>query len=197
MEYSLKHKTLYEAFFRRKNIFLDISMMLIAVVFLAFLSNIYIPLWPVPITGQTFGIFLVAFWFGSRRGLATIGLYVVAGLIGFGVFAQHSSGISVIVGPTGGYIFGFLAAVFIVGYMIEKGFGRTKKSVLGVMALGNIIIYIFGLIGLWMYFGFGNVGLFKVLTMGLFPFLIGDAIKILAAVALFPYLWKGSEKLTH
>lgn len=188
---------MYEMLFRQRTIFLDVSMILLSVIFLGVLANFYIPLWPVPITGQTFGVFLIAFFFGSRKGVVSIVLYVLAGIIGFGVFAQHSSGISIIVGPTGGYIFGFLAAVFIVGYMIEKGFGRTKKSVLGVMALGNIIIYIFGLIGLWMYFGFGNVGLFKVLTMGLFPFLIGDAIKILTAVVLFPYLWKGSEKLTN
>ena len=194
MEYSLRHKTLYESFFRRKNVFLDISMMLMAVVFLAFLSNLYIPLWPVPITGQTFGIFLIAFWFGSRKGLASIALYVLAGLIGFGVFAQHSFGIKVILGPTGGYILGFLASVFLVGYLIEKGYGRTKTSVLYCVAIGSGIIYIFGLIGLWIYFG--NVGLWKILTMGLFPFLIGDAIKAVAAVALFPYLWKGSEKIS-
>lgn len=195
MEHALKHKTLYEALFNQKNVFLDISMMLIAVVFLAFLSNMYIPLWPVPITGQTFGVFLIAFWFGSRKGLAAIGLYILAGLLGFGVFAKHSSGIGVIMGPTGGYIIGFLVAAFVVGYLIEKGFGRTKASVLYCMALGNIIIYISGLIGLKLYFA--DAGLWKILVMGLFPFLIGDAVKILTAVVLFPYLWKGSEKLTN
>lgn len=193
MEYAIKHKTLYEAFFKQKNVFLDISMMLVAVVFLAFLSNLYIPLWPVPITGQTFGIFLIAFWFGSRKGLLTIALYVLAGIIGFGVFAQHSSGMGVIVGPTGGYIMGFLVAVLVVGYLIEKGFGRTKTSVLYCMVVGNVIIYILGLIGLKLYFA--DAGLLKILTIGIFPFLIGDAIKIGAAVALFPYLWKGAEKL--
>ena len=140
MEYAIKHKTLYESFFRQKNIFLDISMMLIAVVFLGILSNLYIPLWPVPITGQTLGIFLIAFWFGSRKGLVTLGLYTLAGIIGFSVFTQHKSGIAAITGPTGGYILGFLAAVFVVGYLIEKGYGRTKTSVLYCMILGNAII---------------------------------------------------------
>ena len=195
MEHVVKHKTLYDSLFKHKNIFLDISMMLVAVVFLAFLSNLYIPLWPVPITGQTLGVFLIAFFFGSRKGLLTIGLYILAGLLGFGVFAKHSSGIVVILGPTGGYIIGFLVAVFIVGYLIEKGFGRTKTSVLYCMVLGNVIIYILGLIGLKLYFI--DAGLWKILVMGLFPFLIGDAIKIGAAVALFPYLWKGSEKIAH
>jgi biotin transport system substrate-specific component len=195
MEYAIKHKTLYESFFRQKNIFLDISMMLIAVVFLGILSNLYIPLWPVPITGQTLGIFLIAFWFGSRKGLVTLGLYTLAGIIGFSVFTQHKSGIAAITGPTGGYILGFLAAVFVVGYLIEKGYGRTKTSVLYCMILGNAIIYIIGLIGLKLYLV--DVGLLKLLTLGLFPFLIGDAVKIVAAVALFPYLWKGSEKIEY
>jgi biotin transport system substrate-specific component len=63
------------------------------------------------------------------------------------------------------------------------------------MILGNAIIYIIGLIGLKLYLV--DVGLLKLLTLGLFPFLIGDAVKIVAAVALFPYLWKGSEKIEY
>ena len=61
------------------------------------------------------------------------------------------------------------------------------------MVIGNVIIYAFGLIGLKVYLG--EIGLFKLLMAGLIPFLIGDSIKIAGAVALFPYLWKGSEKL--
>jgi len=193
MEHIHKHRTLYESFFRHKNIFLDISMMLMAVVILALLSQLYIPLWPVPITGQTFGIFVIAFWFGSRKGALTTVLYILAGLVGFGVFAKHSSGLAVIIGPTGGYIFGFLVCAFFVGFLIEKGHGRTSKSIMGIMVLGNLIIYAFGLIGLWAHFP--GMGLYKILMIGVIPFLIGDAIKIGAAVALFPVLWKGSERI--
>lgn len=195
METVVKHKTLYELYFNSRNIFLDIFMILFSVVFLAIMANIRIPLWPVPITMQTFGVFLIAFFFGSRKGVLSILAYILAGVVGFGVFAGYKSGIAALLGPTGGYIIGFLGAVFIVGYIIEKGYGRTKKSVLLCMVIGNLIIYLFGLIGLRLYFG--NVGLLKILTMGLFPFLIGDAVKIIGAVGLFPYLWKGSEKLSE
>jgi len=192
MEYKSEYKTLYDLFFKQKNIFIDICLMGVAVVFLAILSNLVIPLWPVPITSQTFGIFVIAFFFGSRKGLLTIALYILAGIVGLSVFAQHKYGISAILGPTGGYIIGFLAMAFVVGFMIEKGYGRTKSSVLLCMITGEVILYIFGLTGLWIYLG--NVGLFKLLTMGFFPFIIGDIIKIIAAIGLFPFLWKQGKK---
>ena len=82
---------------------------------------------------------------------------------------------------------------FFVGLMIEKGYGRTRKSILVVMLFGEAILYLFGLAGLWL--NFPTWSLWKVLMAGLIPFIIGDALKILAAVGLFPYLWKGSEKI--
>ena len=195
MEYELNHKTIYDLLFEQKNIFIEIFLMGFSVIFLAILANIRIPLWPVPITMQTFGIFLIAFFFGSRKGALTIILYILIGLAGFGVFTGYKSGISALLGPTGGYILGFLFMVFLVGKMIEKGYGRTKKSVLLCMLVGEIILYLFGLTGLWLYLG--NVSLWKILTLGLFPFIIGDILKIIAAIALFPKLWNLSEKISR
>jgi len=190
-----QNKTLYELYFKQKNIFLDIFMVLSSVVFLAIMANIRIPLWPVPITMQTFGVFVIAFFFGSRKGFLSVLAYILAGIVGFGVFAGYKSGMSAILGPTGGYFVGFLFAAFFAGLLIEKGYGRTKKSVFVCMIFGSLIIYLFGLIGLKMYFV--NYGILKLLMVGVFPFLIGDALKAIAAVALFPYLWKGSEKLAQ
>lgn len=168
-------------------------MILCSVIFLAVMANLRIQLWPVPITMQTFGVFVIAFFFGSKKGLLSILAYILAGVVGFGVFSGKASGIAALMGPTGGYLIGFLATVFIVGYMIEKGFGRTRKSVLLCMLTGSLIIYLFGLIGLRFYFA--DYSMLKILSIGIVPFLIGDFLKILGAVALFPYLWKGSEKL--
>ncbi len=187
------NKTLYEILFKERNLFLDVFMVILSVAFLGVMANIRVPLWPVPITMQTFGVFAIAFFFGSKKGTLSIMAYVLAGVVGFGVFAGYKSGMAALIGPTGGYIIGFLFAAFIVGLLIEKGYGRTKKSILLTMVIGNVIIYILGLIGLKMYFA--DFGLWKILMVGLVPFLIGDAIKIIGAVALFPYLWKGAEKL--
>jgi len=194
MEHIDKRRTLYDILFKQKTVLLDVFMILCSVFFLAVMANIRIPLWPVPITMQTFGVFVIAFFFGSRKGLLSILAYILAGIVGFGVFAGHKSGVAVVMGPTFGYIAGFLFCAFIVGHLIEKGYGRTKGSVFKIMIIGNLIIYFFGLVGLWR--SLGNVGLWKILISGLFPFLIGDVIKIAGAVALFPYIWRGSEKLS-
>ena len=188
MEYPTKNKTMYELLVKQKNIFTDITLMLFSIILLAVMANIRIPLWPVPITMQTFGVFLIAFFFGSRKGALTIALYLLAGLAGFGVFSYYKSGLSVIAGPTGGYLFGFIIAVFSVGLLIEKGMGRTKSSIIFCMAFGSIIIYTAGIIGLFNYFG--NISMLKALEMGVFPFLVGDMVKIFAATLLFPVLWK-------
>ena len=147
-----KNKTLYDVIFQQRNVFFDMFMIIFSVGFLALMSNIKIPLWPVPITMQTFGVFLIAFFFGSRKGFFTIFAYTLAGIVGFGVFSGWKSGITTVFGPTGGYILGFMIAVFVVGFMIENGLGRTKKSVFMCMVIGNIIIYATGIMGLKLYF---------------------------------------------
>lgn len=191
--YGKEYKTIYDILFKSRNIFIDAYMFAASVIFMAGMANIMIPLWPVPITMQTFGVFVVAFFFGSRKGLVAMLSYVLAGIAGLGVFAGYKAGPAAIMGPTGGYIIGFLACAFVVGWMIERGYGRTKKSVLLCMVIGNAIIYAFGLMGLKLFLG--DVGLWGLLMVGLIPFLVGDALKIVAAVYMFPYLWKGSKKL--
>lgn len=175
--------------------FLDIFMVVVSVAFMALMANIRIPLWPVPITMQTFGIFVIAFFFGSKKGFLAILAYLLAGLVGFGVFAGYSSGFAPFIGPTGGYLVGFIFMALIVGWMIESGYGRTKKSVLMCMLVGEIVLYTFGLAGLWLYLG--DVSFAEVLMKGFVPFIIGDSVKALGSIALFPYLWKGAEKITQ
>lgn len=191
MEYLTGRRTLYEAIFTYNKAYFDILFMLAGVVFLSLCANLQIPLWPVPITMQTFGVLFIAFFFGSIRGTATILLYILTGLLGFGVFASHKSGLTVIFGPTIGYIVGFVFCVFIVGKMIESGFGRSRLSIFSCMLIGNSIIYFFGLIGLWYYFP--SFGLMHIFEVGLFPFLIGDCLKIVAIIAFVPNLWKISN----
>ena len=157
-----KNKALYEILFQQRNIFLDMFMIIFSVGILGVMANIRIPLWPVPITMQTFGVFLIAFFFGSRKGVLTILAYLLAGLFGLGVFSGYNSGFGALIGPTGGYLVGFIFMALFVGMMIEKGHGRDKKSVLLLMVIGNLILYAFGLAGLWMYLG--NVSFFELLN---------------------------------
>ncbi|MDP6138708.1 MAG: biotin transporter BioY [Candidatus Woesearchaeota archaeon] len=202
MIHEAKYKTLYEAIFRQRNVFLDIAMIALSVVFLALIAKIRIPLWPVPITMQTFGVFTIAFFFGSWRGAITLIGYILAGLVGFAVFAGNKTGLEVfytikegaaVLGPSAGYIIGFVFAAFAVGWMIEKGYGRNWKSILFVLLVGEILIYAFGLPWLWL--ALPNLTFWQMLMAGLIPFIIGDALKMIGAAALFPYLWKGAEKI--
>ena len=187
-----KYGTLYDVLVKQKNLYLDIILFAFSILFMAAMANLQIPLWPVPITMQTFGVFTIAFFFGSRKGLLAMLGYIAAGAAGLGVFASFKSGLGIITGATGGYIIGFLVCVFVVGRLIELGYGRSGKSIFLCMVLGNLIIYAFGLVGLKLFLG--EIGLWELLMAGLIPFLIGDTLKILAAMALFPYLWKGRTR---
>jgi|TARA_Y100000310_G_scaffold271804_1_gene286457 biotin transport system substrate-specific component len=193
--HEVENKTIYEVIFKQRNVLLDVAMIALSVVFLAIIAKIRIPLWPVPITMQTFGVFTIAFFFGSFRGSISLLAYALAGLLGLSVFAGFDAGLPVFLGPTGGYIIGFIFAAFAVGYLIEKGHGRTWKSVLLVVLVGEVIIYAFGLP--WLAAALPGLTFFGVLKAGLIPFIIGDTLKALGAVALFPYLWKGAEKISQ
>ena len=185
-----KFKTLYELFFKYRNVFTDIGTLLLSVIALGLMANINIPLWPVPITFQTFGVFLIAFFFGARKGTLSIFLYLITGLLGVAVFAKHASGYLYFLGPTAGYLIGFIPMVFVVGLLVEKGFGRNWKSVLTCMFISEIILYICGLVWLQIYL---KTSLIQTLQYGLIPFMLGDILKILLALPLFPFLFrKGS-----
>ena len=137
--------------------------------------------------------FSIAFCFGSFRGAVSLLSYAFAGLLGLSVVAGYNAGLPVFLCPSGGYIVGFIFAAFAVGYLIEKGYGRTWKSVLLVILVGEVVIYAFGLPRLAA--DLPSLTCFGGLKAGLIPFIIGDTLKALGAVALFPYLWKGAEKI--
>jgi len=117
---------------------------------------------------------------GSRWALASVAVYLLTGTLGLPVFAGGMGGIGRIVGPTGGYLIGYLPAVFIVGYISEKAASRIGYDVLA-MICGTAVLYVCGLAWLKMLTGMTWP---KTLTVGMYPFLIGDAIKIAAAAII-------------
>ena len=127
-----KNKTIYEALFQQRTVFLDAFLILCSVALLAIMANIRIPLWPVPVTMQTLGIFLIAFFFGSKKGFLAILAYVLTGLVGFGVFTGYKSGMGALIGPTGGYIVGFMFMALVIGLMIEKDMAEQRNQYSGV-----------------------------------------------------------------
>jgi biotin transport system substrate-specific component len=139
-----------------------------------------IPIGPVPVVLQNFFIFLTGLLLGPRWALASVGVYLTAGGLGLPVFAGGTGGIGRFVGPTGGYLIGYLPAVWVIGRIAETGRYHPFWNLIGLIC-GALIVYISGVPWLKVLTGMSWV---KTLSVGMLPFLIGDALKIAAAVPI-------------
>lgn len=142
--------------------------------------RIPLPFTPVPITGQTFAVLLLPVMLGGWRGPAAVALYLVQGLLGLPFFAGATAGAAVLAGPSGGYLVGFLLAAVVIALLAGRGGGSLARTAPALVA-GNLVIYLCGVP--WLA-RFVDGGLGAALTLGMTPFLIGDAIKLLAALML-------------
>ncbi len=150
------------------------------VIALAAQVRIALPFSPVPVTAQTFAIFLVGAALGSRLGLAAVVAYLGEGAAGLPVFAGGASGLAYALGPTGGYLAGFAVAAFAVGWLCERGFDRHVVLCLVAMCVGEVLIYLVALPWLARF-----VPAERVIAAGLLPFIPGDIVK-LALAAITP-----------
>jgi biotin transport system substrate-specific component len=166
----------------------DIALVVTGAVFIYLTARIAIPVpgSPVPITGQTFGVLLVGGALGFRRGLIAVALYVLLGVVGLPFFAEGKGGLTVIWGATGGYLVGFIVAGAVVGRLAELGWDRRIGGALPMMLVGSAIIYAVGLLWLKVVTGWSVE---ETIAKGLTPFLLGDALKLVLAAALFPAAW--------
>ena len=149
--------------------------------------SVPVPGSPVPVTGQTFAVLLVGAALGPARAAASLLLYLLMGLVGLPVYTEWSSGSSVLFGPTGGYIVGFVIAAAVVGRAAQRGWDRTPVKALPTFALGLVIIFAIGVPWLAVDFGL-SAG--AAISAGLTPYLFGEALKIAAAAGLFPAAWR-------
>jgi len=147
--------------------------------------KVVLPFGPVPVTGQTFAVLMVGALLGARRGSLAVLAYLVQGIAGAPVFA-FGGGPAVLLGPTGGYLTGFIPAAFITGLLAERGWDRRMATTVLAMILGNLAIYTCGLLWLTCLMGVKTT----VVTMGLLPFIPGDILKIILAAILLPSGWK-------
>jgi biotin transport system substrate-specific component len=162
-----------------------IFLVVIGSLLLAVSAQVKIPLYPVPVTGQTLVVLLIGMTYGLRLGGATVAVYLLQGVLGLPVFAGGLFGISALVGPTGGYLGGFLIAALVMGFLAERGMGRSIVSTVIAMMIGNAVIYLMGASWLASF-----VGAEKALAAGVLPFLYGDALKLAVATGLMPLAWR-------
>ena len=178
-----------------KSLAADIALVVAGAALTALAAQVSIPMWPVPITGQTFAVLLTGAVLGLSRGTLSMALYVLLGAAGLPIFTAGKSGF--VFGPTLGYLVGFIAAAAVVGYFSTRQWDRKWFAVAVGFTLGNAVIYAFGLPVLSAFLG--SVGelndLQSTLTLGLYPFFLGDAIKIALASILLPSAWVLAKKL--
>jgi biotin transport system substrate-specific component len=173
-----------------RSIATDIALVFGGAVLTAVAAQIAIPMWPVPITGQTFAVLLVGAVLGASRGALSMITYFCLGAAGLPVFTGAAAGITF--GTTFGYLVGFIAAAAVVGWFSQLNWHKKVTGVLASFVIGNAVIYLFGLP--WLAFALNNLNIASdfgsVVMVGLVPFLIGDAIKMALAAAALPLAWK-------
>ncbi|MCF6198331.1 MAG: biotin transporter BioY [Hyphomicrobiaceae bacterium] len=156
-------------------------------------AKVQVPFWPVPMTLQVLAVLGLAAALGARLGAATIALYLAEGAAGLPVFAGTPAkglGISYMMGPTGGYLLGFLLAALFVGYFAERGLTKRPIALFFTMLAGLALIYAPGLAWLAQFTGWE-----KSVTLGFMPFILSDLLKIAVATLLFPAFWGLSNLL--
>lgn len=162
-----------------------LMMMVLGSVLLAISAKVSVPFYPVPMTMQTLVVLALGVAYGWRLGLATVALYLAEGAMGLPVFTS-GAGLAYMLGTTGGYMLGFLPAVAITGYLAERGWDRSALGTAAAMLLGNVAIYALGLLWLGSVIGWDK----PVLQYGLAPFVLGDVVKVMLAVAVLPAVWR-------
>jgi biotin transport system substrate-specific component len=167
----------------QNNSLVQLGLVALGAALLAISSKVQVPFWPVPMTLQTAVVLLIGASYGARMAGATLISYLAAGAVGLPVFAS-GAGLAYMAGPTGGYLAGFFLAAVVMGWLSDKGYGRSIFGALGLMLVGQALIFGFGVAWLSALFGVG-----KAVAGGLTPFIPAEALKTALAAALLSAGW--------
>ncbi|MDO5700140.1 MAG: biotin transporter BioY [Bowdeniella nasicola] len=169
-----------------------IIQMVAGVAVVALLARVDIPMWPVPITGQTLGVLLVGATLGARRGGGALFVYMLAGLAGLPVFAGGGAGPAAFFSPSFGYIVGFIPAAALIGYLCERHWDRHPIRSVAGFGLASLIPFLIGVP--WLGAVLASLGqphdLPTLMALGVTPFLVGGVVKWAIAAATLPAAWR-------
>jgi len=160
----------------------------LGVVILTLASKVQVPFWPVPMTLQTLAVLMIGATAGMRLGGATVLAWLGLGALGAPVFAT-GAGLAYMAGPTGGYLAGFLLAALVIGYLADRGHGRTVVSALAMLLAGLVAIYALGLGWLSLL-----IGAPKAMAAGLVPFIPAEILKLALGTAILTAAWKQATR---
>ena len=173
----------------KKNLLVYIFLAAIGSLLLTVSAKVQVPFYPIPMTMQTLVVLLIGMSYGVSLGTGTIFLYIIQGAFGLPVFA-NGGGIGYIIGPTGGYIAGFLFSAIFLGFLANIGWGKTWQTTALAMIMGVCIIFISGVGWLSLY-----IGLEAAIIKGFIPFIYADCLKIVVACFFMPTAWLYVDKI--
>jgi biotin transport system substrate-specific component len=177
---------------RSAAVFRAVILALVGSALLAISAKIQVPIPPVPMTMQTLVVLIIGATYGWRLGGATVLLYLAEGMLGLPVFANTPPVVpspAYLLGPTGGYLAGYLAAAVVMGFLAERGWDRSLLRVIVMMSVGHLIIFAFGLA--WLAELFGPA---KAWAVGAAPFIVGTVLKTALAAALMKAAWASVQR---
>ena len=183
---------------KTKVITADIALIAMFTALTAVCSWVSIPVGEVPVTLQTFAIFMTVGILGTKRGVISVLVYILLGAAGVPVFAGFSGGIGSLIGTTGGYIIGFIFSAALAGVIIDK-FGSKLYIKIAAMLAGLVVCYAFGTAWFIIFYtrSVGAIGIGAALMMCVVPFIIPDVLKIVAAACLSTSIKKALDKVSH
>jgi biotin transport system substrate-specific component len=177
---------------RLRSVAVDAGLVTAGAALVAILAQVSIPLWPVPITGQTLGVIVVGAALGARRGAAALTVYLLVGLAGLPVFADFTGSVAAVMKPSFGFILGFIVAAAVAGWFAERAWDRRPALAFLGFAAASVMPFVFGIPYMALILN-GVLGMdysfWALLEVGLFPFIVGGIIKAAIAALLIPALW--------
>lgn len=179
---------------RTRAVAVDIALVIAGAAFVAALAQVEVPLWPVPITGQTLAVVVVGAALGARRGAFALFTYLLAGLAGLPVFAGFTGTIAAVAKPSFGFIIGFVFAAFVAGWFAERAWDRRPALAFVGFAAASVIPFLFGV----PYMAFilnavlgQGLSVDAIIAAGVTPFIVGGLVKAALAALLVPAAWAG------
>ena len=175
----------------------DVGLVLAGVAVVGALAQVEVPLWPVPISGQTLGVMLVGASLGARRAAASMTSYLFLGLAGLPLFAGGTGGPASVLKPSFGFIIGFIVAAAFIGWLAERSWDRHRGLALLGFLGASVIPFLLGVP--YMGLVLGQMGLANdpatLVSLGVTPFILGGVVKWLLAASLLPLAWRGVREL--
>lgn len=179
--------TLSQALLPNSSLLTRIGMVLAGSLLVGLAAQVEVPMLPVPMTLQTLAISLVGLTYGSRLAGMTLLAYVVEGAMGLPVYSGGGAGIAHLMGPTGGYLAGFIAMAWLIGFMVENGFGRGLGRLFVAALVPGMLLFVPGVAWLWYV---TPLDLNGAIAAGMTPFLLGGVVKAALAALIAAGGWQ-------